>query len=164
MGIVAVNVYFELCPALYYEWREEVREEWEEEGGVGVEVGQYDFVGGVVELGVLGLERGQKGRAVETLRQEFKEHLRTNIVYQSNKSAQPLNPRIAPPVTHIIAYTTRDIAEDEELFMNYGRKSNLELIVNYGFVVQGNEDDVLEVGVRVGVAGLRIFYAGDNGE
>ena len=62
VGIVAVNVYFELCPVLYYEWREEVREEWEEEGGVGVEVGQYDFVGGVVELGVLGLDRGQKGR------------------------------------------------------------------------------------------------------
>ena len=44
---------------------------------------------------------------------------------------------------------TKDYADGEEVFLNYGPKSNFELLRNYGFLLENNPDDSLILQFRL---------------
>ena len=48
------------------------------------------------------------------------------------------------PITHVVIYSLRDILKDEELLLDYGEKTNLQLLANYGFCEQDNLHDTLK--------------------
>ncbi|WVQ71041.1 hypothetical protein IAR50_000566 [Cryptococcus sp. DSM 104548] len=67
-------------------------------------------------------------------------------------SALTASPNSSSPIPSISLVSTKESPADTQLFNNYGAKPNDELLLGYGFVLDPNPDDV--VNLRLGSASL----------
>jgi len=56
--------------------------------------------------------------------------------------------------THVVVTATEDYAKGEQLFASYGNKSNYDLLALYGFVLENNPHDSLQINFQLNPSNL----------
>lgn len=56
--------------------------------------------------------------------------------------------------THVVISATREYTKGEQLFANYGKKSNYDLLSMYGFVLEDNPHDTMQINFQLNPANL----------
>lgn len=55
---------------------------------------------------------------------------------------------------HVLIAATRDYAKGDQLFASYGKKSNYDLLAMYGFVVEDNANDAMQINFQLNPGNL----------
>eukprot|EP00168_Porphyra_purpurea_P001252 TRINITY_DN11581_c0_g1_i1.p2 TRINITY_DN11581_c0_g1~~TRINITY_DN11581_c0_g1_i1.p2 ORF type:complete len:429 (-),score=124.73 TRINITY_DN11581_c0_g1_i1:52-1338(-) len=56
--------------------------------------------------------------------------------------------------SHVLIAATRDYAKGDQLFASYGKKSNYDLLAMYGFVVEDNANDAMQINFQLNPGNL----------